>query len=201
VLLDERGSKGCGEAVGRRRWSKLGSPTARRCRGPAPGIPSWASGHRGRLPTGKWQTKAEGLGARVIDGVEVEGERTVQSSEDQPRHCRSRDVVVRKPRLDVRRHPSPSAPNRLSSCHLPFHHAVGNTGPCYSRSERSLCPRHNSSPKSRSSRIACPAASLRERASENSQNKKCKTNPFFRRKPNKTKLFVPFSKRTHLPPR
>jgi hypothetical protein len=36
------------------------------------------------LPAGKWQTKTEKLGARVIEGIEVEGERAVQTSEDQP---------------------------------------------------------------------------------------------------------------------
>ena len=36
------------------------------------------------LPAGTWRTKMEGLGTRVIDGVEVEGVRTVQTSEDQP---------------------------------------------------------------------------------------------------------------------
>jgi hypothetical protein len=36
------------------------------------------------LPAGIWQTKVEGLGVRVIDGVEVEGARTVRTSEDQP---------------------------------------------------------------------------------------------------------------------
>lgn len=36
------------------------------------------------LPAGTWKTKTEGLGKRTIDGVEVEGTRTTQTSEDQP---------------------------------------------------------------------------------------------------------------------
>jgi hypothetical protein len=38
----------------------------------------------GQPPPANWQTKTEALGTRVIDGVEVEGARTVKTSEDQP---------------------------------------------------------------------------------------------------------------------
>lgn len=36
------------------------------------------------LPAGTWRTKTEELGTRVIDGVEVEGTRIVQTSDDRP---------------------------------------------------------------------------------------------------------------------
>ena len=39
---------------------------------------------RQRLPAGKWETKTETLRARMIDGIEVEGVRIFQTSEDQP---------------------------------------------------------------------------------------------------------------------
>lgn len=42
-----------------------------------PAVGEWPS-------TGKRQTKTEQLGTRVIDGVEVEGARTVRTSGDQP---------------------------------------------------------------------------------------------------------------------
>jgi hypothetical protein len=37
-----------------------------------------------RLPDGKWKTKTASLGTRVIQGIEVEGSRTIQTSEDEP---------------------------------------------------------------------------------------------------------------------
>ena len=36
------------------------------------------------LPTGRWQAKSERLGTRVISGIEVEGTRTVETSDDHP---------------------------------------------------------------------------------------------------------------------
>jgi hypothetical protein len=36
------------------------------------------------LSAGKWQSKTERIGTRWIDGIEVEGTRIVQTSEDQP---------------------------------------------------------------------------------------------------------------------
>jgi hypothetical protein len=43
----------------------------------APAVGEWPS-------AGKWQTKTEELGTRVIEGVDVNGARTVRTSEDQP---------------------------------------------------------------------------------------------------------------------
>lgn len=53
------------------------------------------------LPAGKWQMKKEALGTRIINGLEAEGERIVQTSEDQPPLVAVRETW-RSPALRIR---------------------------------------------------------------------------------------------------
>jgi len=76
---------------------------AARTRGPEAGEFQVALPAVGRpLPAGKWRTITERLGARVLHGLEVEGSRTIQNSEDGlPPGAASEEWVSRSLHLTV----------------------------------------------------------------------------------------------------
>jgi hypothetical protein len=56
-----------------------------------------------RLPVLKWQTTTEDLGTRLTGGVEIQGARIVQTSEDDPQLIGTQEKWASDTRVDIRR--------------------------------------------------------------------------------------------------